>query len=189
MDGVEQLAEAITALAAEAARAIHGDDTKLEHLARTPAQRRADALVELAHRAMAAPPGSRLPEPLVTVVVGLETFTGRVCELFNRTPITPGQIAGLLTKADIERVVFAGPKRIIELGQHERFFRDGLRRVIDIRDRHCQHPGCRRPHDECEGDHIIPDALGGPTTQDNGRLLCGHHNRWRNRDIPNGRSP
>jgi hypothetical protein len=31
-------------------------------------------------------------------------------------------------------------------------------------------------------DHVHPYALGGPTTQENLRLLCGAHNRWRNSD-------
>lgn len=157
-----------------------GDAATVADIERTLAQRRADALVEMARRAMAAPPGARLPEPLVTVVVGLETLQGRVCEMFNRTTVTPGTVARLLTDAFVERAVFDGPNRIIELGHRERFFRGGLRRVIEIRDRHCQHPGCRRPHDQCEGDHIQPWAMGGPTTQENGRLQCGFHNRWRN---------
>ena len=173
----------------EAAKAVHGDATVLGDLARTPAQRRADALVEMARRAMAAPPGARLPEPLITVAVGLETFTGRVCELFNRTVVTPGQVARLLDAAYVERAVFAAPDRIIELGQHERFFRGGLRRVIEIRDRHCQHPGCRRPADECEVDHIVPWAHGGLPIQRNGRLLCGPHNRHRNKEPTTGRGP
>jgi hypothetical protein len=173
----------------EAAKAIHGDATALGDLARTPAQRRADALVEMARRAMATPAGARRPAPLITVAVGLETFTGRVCELFNRTVVTPGQVARLLDAADVERVVFAAPDRITSLGEHERFFRGGLRRVVEIRDRHCQHPGCRRPSDECEVDHVVPWAQGGPTTQSNGRLLCGHHNRFRSRAPTAGRGP
>ena len=50
---------------------------------------------------------------------------------------------------------------------------------LEIRDRHCQHPGCRRPAEECEADHIQPWAWGGPTIQANGRMLCRFHNRWR----------
>ena len=46
-------------------------------------------------------------------------------------------------KADVERAVYAPPNRIIELSTTERFFRGGLRRILEIRDRHCQHPGCR----------------------------------------------
>lgn len=163
----------------KAARERLGDAATVADLDRTPKQRRADALVEMARRAMAAPPGARLPEPLVTVVVGVETLKGRVCEMFNRTVVTPGTVARVLDEALVERAVFDGPNRIIELGHRERFFRGGLRRVLEIRDRHCQHPGCRRPAEECEGDHIQPWAWGGPTIQTNGRMLCRFHNRWR----------
>ena len=38
-----------------------GEGVRMSHLARTPAQRRADALVEMARRSVALPGGSRLP--------------------------------------------------------------------------------------------------------------------------------
>ena len=66
------------------ARSRFGDNVRTSQLARTPAQRRADALVEMARRAMAVPGGARLPEPLFTVLVGYETFAGRICELAER---------------------------------------------------------------------------------------------------------
>ena len=58
------------------AKARVGEGVCPADLARSPAQRRADALVEMARRAMALPPGARLPEPLFTVLVGYETFSG-----------------------------------------------------------------------------------------------------------------
>ena len=63
-------------------------------LSRTPAQRRADALVEMARKAMAVPAGARLPEPLFTVLVGYETFKGRMCELARRQGGEPGVAGG-----------------------------------------------------------------------------------------------
>jgi Domain of unknown function (DUF222) len=159
------------------AREVHGDDTNVGHLPRTPAQRRADALVEMARRAMAVPRDARQPRPLISIVIGYETFVGRTCELFNRTVVTPGQVASLLTEADIERVVFDGPNRIIELGHRKRFFTGGLRRVLELRDRGCTHPTCDAPQDECQGDHVQAHARSGPTCQANGQLHCGFHNR------------
>jgi hypothetical protein len=164
---------------AAAKEANGGDDPTNDQIERTPAQRRADALVEMARRATAMPKGARKPEPLVTVVVGLETLTGRVCELFNKRPVTPGQVARVLEGAQAERVVFEGRSRVIEVGKRTRFFTGGLRRAIEVRDRHCQHPGCRRPAEWCQVDHIEPHGWGGETVQSNGRLLCEHHNRWR----------
>lgn len=165
----------------DAAKAEHGNKTTAANLARTPAQRRADALVEMARRSAAAPADGKAPRPLITVLVDFATLLGRVCELANGTVVTPGQLAGLLTDADIERIVFDGPGRVIEVGARTRLFTGGLRRAIEVRDRCCTHPYCDTPGDRCEVDHIDPYANGGPTTQDNGRLHCGFHNRLRQR--------
>jgi hypothetical protein len=164
---------------AAAKEANRGNDPTEAQMPRTRPQRRADAFIELAERAMATPDGARKPKPLVTVVVGLETLQGQICELFNKQPLAPGQVARMLDDTDIERVVFQGKSRVIELGERTRFFTGGLRRAIEIRDRHCQHPGCRRPAENCQADHIQPHGWGGLTDQTNGRLLCEFHNRWR----------
>ena len=47
-------------------------------LARSPAQRRADALVEMARRSGATPEGARMPEPLFSVLVNYESFAGTI---------------------------------------------------------------------------------------------------------------
>jgi hypothetical protein len=161
------------------AKARLGRTPLVGELARTATQRRADALVEMATRSAAAPAGQRRPGPLFTVLVGYETFAGRVCELASGTAITPGALAAWLDRAVIERVVFDGPSRVLDVG-HRRLFTGALRRAIQVRDRGCTHPLCDRPAQRCDIDHIIPAADGGPTTQTNGRLLCGYHNRLRN---------
>lgn len=157
-----------------------GRDPLVMELDRTPAQRRADALVEMATRARTAPEGGRRPAPLFTVVVGLETFTGPLLELFNRTVLTPAAAAHWLTKTDVERIVFDSPSRVIDVGATRRFYTGALRRAIEVRDRTCFHPSCDEVPDHPEIDHIHKASKGGPTTQHNGRLGCGFHNRWRN---------
>jgi Domain of unknown function (DUF222) len=163
-----------------AARAQWGDAATASHLARTPAQRRHDALVEMAVRATTAPPDGKRPRPLLNIVVGYETFAGRICELAAGTPVAPGVVADLLGVPDtlIERIVFDGPRRIIEVG-HSRLFRGALRRALEIRDRRCTHPTCDVPASRCEADHITPWSHAGPTSLANGQLQCGYHNRWR----------
>src|SRR5262245_26787234 len=74
------------------ARTRLGDTVVATDLLRTPAQRRADALVEMVRLAGAVRPGGRLPAPLFTVLVGYETFAGRMCELADGTPVTPGSL-------------------------------------------------------------------------------------------------
>ena len=161
------------------AKAIHGEAVKGDHLVRTHLQRRADALVEMAVRSSAMSPGSVPARPLFTVLVDYETFAGRVCELAKGTVISPGQAAEWLDQAHIERVVFDTPSRVIDVGRRARLFTGGLRRAIEVRDRHCTGRNCQVPADQCQVDHIIEWSAGGETTQANGRLLCAHHNRQR----------
>jgi len=148
-------------------------------LQRTPAQRRADALVEMAARARTAPPGGRRPAPLFTVVVGLETLRGPILELFNRTVLTPGTAARHLTEADVERIVFDPPSRVVDVGAQRRFFRGALRRGIEVRDRTCFHETCDEVPERLEIDHIHDVSKGGQTTQENAQGGCRFHNLWK----------
>jgi hypothetical protein len=157
-----------------------GRDPLVFELPRTPAQRRADAMVEMAIRARTAPPGGRRPAPLFTVVIDYPTLVGPVRELGNGTVVTPGTLAGWLSEADIERIVFGPRSRIVDVGATTRFFRGALRRGIQVRDRTCFHPTCDEPPDRDQIDHIVEASKDGPTTQANGRLGCAFHNRRRN---------
>ena len=152
-------------------------------LARTPAQRRVDALVEMARRASGAPADARRPAPLVTVLVGYETFAGRICELADGTVVAPWDVAALLDECVIERAVFDGPSRVTDIGEQRRFT-GALRRAIELRDRTCTHAWCEAPVERCDADHIVPWGADGPTTQGNGRLLCPFHNHLRQRRGP-----
>ena len=171
------------------ARDEHGADALPSHLPRTSAQRMADAQVEMARRSRAFRQGKyRKPDPLITLHAGVGAFA-QMCELADGTVVSPSQVFPLLFEADIERIVFDSPSHVIDVGVRERFFTGALRRALIARDMHCQHPsGCDVPAEECEGDHIIPYSQGGPTTQENGRMYCGPHNRDRNND-PNERPP
>ena len=94
--------------------------------------------------------------------------------------LTPGSLVPWLGEAEIERVVFDGPSRVIDVGARRRLFRGALRRAIEVRDRTCFFPLCDEPPDRAEIDHIIEASKGGETTQTNGRLGCAFHNRRRN---------
>ncbi len=164
-----------------AAKERLGRDPLAIELARTPAQRRADALVEMATRARTAPKDGRRPAPLFTVLVGYETFAGPILELYNRTIITPGTAAAHLTNAYVERVVFDSPSRVIDVGAQRRFYRGADRRAVEITGRTCFHHTCDEIPDRLEIDHIHEWCEGGQTTQDNGQPACGFHNRDKHR--------
>jgi hypothetical protein len=52
-----------------------------------------------------------------------------------------------------------------------------LRHLIEIRQRTCAAPGCRRPAVRCDIDHTVPFDRGGPTCECNGSSLCRRHHR------------
>ena len=165
------------------ARERLGHEPTIFDLARTPSHRRADAAQEMAERSATAPPDGIPPKPLFSVLVDFPTMSGRVCELAQGMALTPGSLVPWLDRADIERAVFEPPDRV-QVSATARLFTGATRRGIQLRDRECTHPYCDRPALDCQVDHIQPYTDGGPTTFENGRLLCGFHNRLRNQRPP-----
>lgn len=164
------------------ARERLGREPAIIELARTPDQRRADALVVMAQRSAGASPRAST-KPLFTVVMGSEAMA-RLCELASGRVVAPGALVPFIDAAMVEGIVFdTSGQRAIGVSQ-QRVFRGVLRRIVEVRDRRCYHEWCDEPADRCQVDHIQPDAAGGPTSQENGRLACGFHNRLRNQRPP-----
>jgi hypothetical protein len=168
-----------------AAKERLGRPGRIDELARTSGQRRADALVEMATRSRTAPAEGIRPAPLFSVLVGYETLHGRICELENGTVLAPSALDPWMDSAYFERAIFSLGNRI-DVSVRSRLFTGGTRRAIELRDRICTHPHCYEPAETCQVDHIQTYASGGLTTQDNGRLLCGFHNRLRNQRAGKG---
>jgi hypothetical protein len=166
-----------------------GRTARIDELARTSGQRRADALVEMATRSRTAPAEGIRPAPLFSVFVGYETMHGRISELENGTVLHPSALDPWMDSAYFERAIFRLGNRV-DVSVRSRLFSGGTRRAIELRDRICTHPYCYEPAENCQGDHIEPWSTGGETTQENGRLLCGFHNRLRNqKEHPPERPP
>ena len=93
-----------------------GRDPHADELARTPAQRRADAMVEMAVRSASTPPGAKKPKPLFSVLVGFETLAERISEIENGPVVTPGSLLEWLDRAEFERIVFLPeqPDRVLQ---------------------------------------------------------------------------
>jgi hypothetical protein len=160
-----------------------GRSPKGHELARTFAQRRADALVEMAKRSAAAPAGSRAPEAHVTFVVDFDTLYGHICRIQGGPVVSPGTVLRHLDGATFERIVFS-PSTRAECSVTSRFFVGATRRVIEVRDQACTHEYCDLEAKYCQIDHIVPFGTDGPTEQENGRVHCGFHNRLRNHGPP-----
>jgi hypothetical protein len=147
-------------------------------IVRTASQRRADALVLMATRSTGAT--GTPARPLFTVLVGDRSLE-RLCELGNGTVIAPGALLPWMCTAMLESVIFDGPSTIISVSR-KRTFTGAIRRAIQVRDRHCQHPsGCDTPAEDCDVDHTTEWSRGGLTAQWDGRIICPPQNRDKNK--------
>lgn len=163
------------------ARQRLGDAATARDLRRSTGQRFADAQVEMARRSAAMAPGAKQARPLFTVHVGFETFHGMLSQLADGTVVTGTQLLPHLTDADVERIVFDGPSRVLDVGVRQRCFTGATRRAVEARDLCCTHESCDVPYTQCDIDHSQPYATGGETVQGNGRVRCPHHNPGRRR--------
>jgi len=148
---------------------------------RTPAQRRADALVEIcrqwldsAERPTVA--GER-PHLTVTVDAGALAAGDGAAELDHVGPVPTGTARRLGCDASLMRVVMAGRSEPIDVGRRTPVVPPSLRRAVILRDRGCRFPGCDRPHPWCDAHHVVHWADGGPTALGNLLLLCRRHHR------------
>jgi hypothetical protein len=64
--------------------------------------------------------------------------------------------------------------RRIDAHPDRRFPTTALRRHVQLRDRTCKGPGCRRPASASEHDHTQDYRHGGATTSTNGGPFCTH---------------
>ena len=167
----------------------------------TKAQRRARALVEMAHRAMTAPADGKRPLPLVVIHTDPDTFntelarlldaevperlgTRHLCELASGTVIAPAEAIRQALHGTVRRLVYQSPSHVLDYGREVRLFTGALRQAIIHAYRRCATPGCETRAARCEIDHIQPAGENGHTSAANGRPLCRTDHRHRTRTDP-----
>ena len=127
-------------------------------------------------------PGRRPPSrAAVQRVGGLRDLRRAHLRAGLGTVVTPGTLVPWLDQAWIERIVFDGPSRVIDVGVHRRIFTGATRRTVEVTHRECYHGYCEISAEDCQADHIQPYSEGGLTIQDNGQMACPQHNRDRYR--------
>lgn len=90
-------------------------------------------------------------------------------------PVDPTMIRQLACEADLIPVVLGGRGEVLDVGRSQRLFSRRLRQAITARDGGCAAPDCPIPAPWCEAHHIQHWQHGGPTSVQNGVLLCSHH--------------
>jgi uncharacterized protein DUF222/HNH endonuclease len=147
---------------------------------RTPAQRRADALVDIFRTVLDE---GRLPEnggekPHLMVIVSLDQLSEHgsgIGETLDGTILPRTDLRRLACDCSISRIVFGAGSEPLDVGRKTRIIPPALRRAVVARDRHCQDPKCFRPARWCDVDHIISWLDGGETKLSNLQLLCRYH--------------
>lgn len=164
-------------------------------LRRTEAQRRADALLEMARAAAACPPDAKRPLPTVNFVIDATTAAAaaddepidpsRYHEVISRTDrgnrVDPAAIIGVSLWSLIRRVVVDAKGVAIDLGRTSRLFTGFAREAVMLLEPTCIWPGCDQPHTWCHADHLTSWTTRGPTAPDNGAPLCPRHNYFKER--------
>lgn len=146
---------------------------------RSAAQRRADALVEVAAVALRSeqlPVLSGAVAAVDVIVPWADLQPGRGALAGNG--FLPGpSLARLLCDATVSRIVLGPDSLPLDVGRSSRLFTPAQRRALAVRDGGCRFPGCSRPPRHTDGHHVVPWLSGGPTDLANGMLLCRTHHR------------
>jgi hypothetical protein len=172
------------------ARQRLGEAATVADLARTEAQRRADAFVAMARAAASAAPGSRRPRPTVNILIDHESFEAHLRgetvdqrhyrDIVMRTQtgrrLHPDDAVNAALIGHIRRVVYDASGTIIDLGRRQRLFRGSSREAVMLLLTTCVWIGCDRPIAWCDADHSLGWKAHGATVPRNGGGLChGHH--------------
>lgn len=164
--------------------------------ARTPGQRRHDALADICRLALKTGelPDSGGEPAQVVVTTSFDALSGTLAagSLDTGLRLSPDVVRRLACDAAILPAVLGSQGQVLDVGRQRRLINGPLRRALVLRDRGCGFPGCDRPPRWTDGHHIEHWADGGTTSLDNAVLLCRHHHRqvhhhdWQVRLAPDG---
>ncbi len=171
---------------------------------RTKTQRQADTLVDIAAHYTgrteqtadhdhaqdpASPnptgrPAAKLPN--IDVVIDLGTLEGEHptdvasirAEFTSGNPLPLSILNKMLCDATYRRVLIDGASTVLDYGKPLPDIPRHLRKAVQLRDRHCQMPGCDRSWQWCDVHHIVPKGRHGPDSANNLTLLCRHHHTF-----------
>ncbi|MDF8266386.1 HNH endonuclease signature motif containing protein [Luteipulveratus flavus] len=179
---------------------------------RSPAKRRADALMELVALVQSADTSvSHGSTTKLVLTMNLEHLrrdlraaseprdlgsVAPAADLAPRSPVRTGGLAvssigdtvdagtvrRLACDADVIPLVLGSRSEPLDVGREQRLVKDGLRTAVVARDGCCTFPGCDRPPGFCEVHHVVAWYRGGDTSLLNSALLCRRHHTIVHRD-------
>jgi Domain of unknown function (DUF222) len=148
---------------------------------RDASQRDADALVELAARALSEgelpTEGGQRPQVVVTVSLPVLQRRIGIGSLALGGPINADIARRIACDAEIIPVVLGARGEPLDVGRASRTVPTAIRRAVIVRDGGCAFPGCSVPARWCDIHHCVHWADHGPTSVGNCVALCGRHHR------------
>jgi hypothetical protein len=153
-------------------------------------QRRADALVEMAERAQAAPHSTQREDGSQSKGIGADRYqvvlhvdagtlaashrgaTPR-CELEKGPRVTAEAARTIACDASKVEITHGKEGEVLSVGRKTRVIPTALRRAMEARDQGCRAPGCT--HRRVDGHHVTHWADGGETKLSNIVSLCKRH--------------
>ena len=173
------------ATALDAFRTFDPPDTPIPEQ-RSPMQRTADAFTDVVAAALRAGMGTSAGVlPHLNIVVPLEAIdaTGEfLASLPHGGTLPPGAVERLLCDANLRRLVTRGDSEVLDAGRSRRQWNVAQRQALWVRDGGCRGPGCDRPPAWTHAHHIQPWTEDGPTSLENGLLLCSRHHHMVHED-------
>ena len=150
---------------------------------RTPKQRRADLLIELARQKLDS---GTLPEvggqrPHLAVTVSMPTLANQpgspAADLEWASPIAAETARRLACDAAVTPIYLGSESIQPRAGKTTRIVSGSQRTALVVRDKGCRFPGCDRPVAWTDAHHLKHWADGGKTVMENLVLLCRRHHR------------
>ncbi|MCP3939062.1 MAG: DUF222 domain-containing protein [Actinomycetia bacterium] len=173
---------------AEAKKRLGRDDITNNDLARTPQQRRHDALVVLAERSNGADADATMASPLLYIRTTEQTLAAALakaagidadavsvedleCEFDDGTQLTYAQLVKYLVDAKIRTVVQGSDGEVLHFGRTRRWFTKAQKEALAYRDRFCE-CGCGLLARHVDADHHIAWEDLGDTDLTNAVARC-----------------
>lgn len=181
------------------ARGRLGDEFALDQLARTPGQRRADALLALARAGARCGVGANGSRVVTNVLIDHDTYERELarlagagvteasvddeitCRTLDGHLLEPAEATAASLIGHVRRIVLGADGVAVDAGRERRLFTGTARLAALVGRTDCLWPGCTQPVSRCEVDHLHEWAEGGRTDQVNAGPLCGSHNRHKHR--------
>jgi hypothetical protein len=124
----------------------------------------------------------------LTTLAGLDEKAAEIPGLGPVVADVARQYADRHHRSEWQVTIFDDDGNVVDVITTSRRPTRRISRLVNASQPVCSFPGCRMPAKDCDFDHLLPAALGGPTSMRNGGPKCRHdhvlkHRGWKHRRV------